>query len=62
MVGFALMIIPIPHFFFWESILEHVNTFFRYMGFILLMICGLPLVYYVLRIISKSDNEYILWK
>jgi putative Mn2+ efflux pump MntP len=56
-VGFAFMIIPIPEYFFWEGILEHIYTLFRYMGFILLVFCGLPLVYYVLRNVLKIDNQ-----
>jgi hypothetical protein len=56
-VGIAYMTIPIPNFFFWSGIIEHVNTFFKYLGFVLLVTCSIPLIYDVLRIIFKSDNE-----
>jgi hypothetical protein len=43
-VGVILMILPLPEFFFWEDVLDVVNAIFDYSGFILFVICGIPLI------------------
>ncbi|MFS1519541.1 hypothetical protein V1503_24240 [Bacillus sp. SCS-151] len=47
--GFVLIILPVPHFFFWEDIIDIVDVVFQYSGFILLMVCVFPLVIEVFR-------------
>ncbi|GAA0339574.1 hypothetical protein GCM10008967_32410 [Bacillus carboniphilus] len=51
--GFILMIIPIYPFFFWRDVTNVVEDVFRYGGFILLTICGIPLIAGVLRNFRK---------
>jgi len=48
-VGFVLMTFPIPTFFFWRDVMEHVELLFRYFGFLLLVVCAIPLMSDVLR-------------
>lgn len=49
-VGFIMLVLPIPQFFFWEDVMEHVTAIFHYIGFILLVVCGIPLIIDVLKI------------
>jgi len=35
-VGTVLLLMPIPDFFFWRGVLDHVETMFRYLGFVFL--------------------------
>jgi hypothetical protein len=46
-VGTVLM--PIPNFFFWSGILDHVETIFRYAGFVLFAACGSTIIVQVVR-------------
>ncbi|MCR2805708.1 hypothetical protein [Paenibacillus soyae] len=48
-VGCVLLLMPIPHFFFWSGIMEHVEAVFRYLGFILFMACGITVIVRVAR-------------
>lgn len=48
-VGFILMIVPVPSFFFWRDVMEHVDAIFRNSGFLMLVVCGIPLVIDVFR-------------
>ncbi|MCA1030920.1 hypothetical protein LCL95_07805 [Bacillus timonensis] len=48
-VGVVLMILPLPKFFFWEDVLDVVEAIFDYSGFILFVICGVPLIIHVLK-------------
>lgn len=48
-VGVSMILLPIPRFFFWAGVMEHVETFFRYFGFVLFVCCGIPLVVAVVR-------------
>jgi hypothetical protein len=53
-VGVILMILPLPEFFFWEDVLDIVKAIFDYSGFILFVICGIPLIVGVInRLFSK---------
>lgn len=54
--GVCLMSLPIPEFFFWRGITEHVTAFFRYSGFILLVVCGVPLIASVLRALKPPKH------
>jgi putative Mn2+ efflux pump MntP len=49
MVGFVLMILPVPHFFFWKDVTDNVEVIFRYSGFALMVVCGIPLIIDVFR-------------
>lgn len=53
-VGFTMMILPIPEFFFWVDVIEHVESFFRWLGFIIFVICGVPIIYDVFRYYTKG--------
>lgn len=53
MVGFVLMILPIPQFFFWKDVTDNVELIFRYSGFVMLVVCGIPLIMDVFRNIYK---------
>jgi hypothetical protein len=55
LIGLGLTIIPIPRFFFWKDIMEHVTAFFRYGGFIFAIACALPLV---LNILKNMRRKY----
>ncbi|WP_316568810.1 hypothetical protein [Neobacillus sp. YIM B06451] len=48
-VGFVLLILPIPHFFFWQDVTDIVEAIFRYSGFVLMVVCGIPLIFDVFR-------------
>ncbi|MGG1397704.1 hypothetical protein ABE288_07715 [Bacillus salipaludis] len=54
MIGFALLIVPIPRFFFWMDIIEIVAIFFRYIGFFIFLVCGIPLIIDVYKILAKK--------
>jgi hypothetical protein len=49
-VGFILLVLPIPHFFFLSGVMEHVVVTFHYIGFILLLVCAIPLIVDVIKI------------
>ncbi len=49
-LGFVMLVLPIPRFFFWADIMEHVTAIFHYIGFILLVVCAIPLIIDVLKI------------
>lgn len=51
--GFILMVVPIPRYFFWDDVMEYVEGLFRNIGFITLVICGIPLIINVLRNYNK---------
>lgn len=48
-VGFVLLILPIPHFFFLKDVMENVEVIFQYSGFVLMVVCGIPLIIDVFR-------------
>jgi putative Mn2+ efflux pump MntP len=48
-VGSVLLLMPIPHFVFWSGILDHVETVFRYIGFVLFAACGITIIVRVVR-------------
>lgn len=48
-VGCALLLMPIPQFVFWSGILEHVETVFRYIGFVFFAACGITILVRVVR-------------
>jgi hypothetical protein len=54
MIGFALLIVPIPRFFFWMDIIEIVAIIFRYIGFFIFLVCGIPLIIDVYKILAKK--------
>ncbi|MBI0580002.1 hypothetical protein IEC97_21825 [Neobacillus cucumis] len=54
MIGFALLIVPIPRFFFWMDIIYEVAMTFRYIGFFIFLVCGIPLMIDVYRILVKK--------
>ncbi len=54
MIGFALLIVPIPGFFFWMDIIEIVAMIFRYIGFLIFLVCGIPLIIDVYKILAKK--------
>jgi hypothetical protein len=54
-IGFALLIVPIPRFFFWMDLIETVAIIFRYIGFIIFLICGVPLMIDVYKILVKKS-------
>lgn len=53
-IGFALMIVPIPRFFFWMDMNEEVSIIFSYIGFFIFFICGVPLIFDVYKILAKK--------
>lgn len=52
-VGFTLMIFPIPSFFFWDDVIEKVELVFRYFGFFIFILCCLILLRDLYKIILK---------
>jgi len=48
-VGAAFMLMPIPKFFFWNDVIELVESFFRYIGFIFFILCGATILVRVVR-------------
>lgn len=53
-IGFSLLIVPIPRFFFGMDIIEVVASTFRYLGFIIFLICGIPLIMDVFKILTTK--------
>ncbi|CEG27213.1 hypothetical protein [Bacillus sp. B-jedd] len=53
-IGFALLIVPIPRFFFWMDMIEAVASTFRYLGFIIFLICGIPLIIDVFKVLAAK--------
>ncbi|MBP1996706.1 hypothetical protein J2Z66_008354 [Paenibacillus eucommiae] len=41
-VGTVLLLMPIPSFFFWSGVIDHVESIFRYLGFIFFQHAVLP--------------------
>jgi hypothetical protein len=54
MVGFTLMIFPIPRFFFWKDTMDIVEPVFRYFGFFIFIICSFAILVDLFKIIIKS--------
>ncbi|GGI11806.1 hypothetical protein [Gottfriedia solisilvae] len=50
-IGVTLMIVPIHPFFFWRDVMDIVDTIFRYLGFVLFLICGGALIKDLYRVI-----------
>ena len=48
-VGFVLKIVPVPSYFFWVDVKEHIDAIFRNSGFLMLVVCGIPLIVGVFR-------------
>jgi len=48
-VGTVLLLMPIPNFFFWSGVLDHVETIFRYLGFVFFATCGITIIVRVAR-------------
>jgi hypothetical protein len=48
-VGTVLLLMPIPSFFFWRGVLDHVETMFRYVGFVFFAACGITIIVRVVR-------------
>jgi hypothetical protein len=48
-VGTVLLLMPIPHFFFWSGVLDQVEIIFRYLGFALFGACGITIIIRVAR-------------
>jgi hypothetical protein len=55
-VGFVLMVLPIPNFFFWKDVIDNISIIFDYAGFIIFGICGIPLIIDVVRSLKKVNN------
>jgi putative Mn2+ efflux pump MntP len=53
-VGTVLMVMPVPRFFFWRGVLDHVESLYRYVGFIFFVICGVVILARVIRTIIKK--------
>jgi hypothetical protein len=54
LVGVSLLLISVPHFFFWVDIIEIIDKLVDYLGFILIVICGPPLIWDVVKKIKRS--------
>jgi hypothetical protein len=53
-VGVILMILPLPEFSFLEDVLDVFKAIFDYSGFILFVICGIPLIIDIIKkLVSK---------
>jgi len=52
-LGFILMSIRVPAFFFWVDIIEHVDFLFQFCGFVLLVICSIPLIFDILKTFKR---------
>jgi hypothetical protein len=48
-IGTVLLLMPIPHFFFWSGVIDHVETMFRYLGFVFFAVCGITIIVRVVR-------------
>jgi putative Mn2+ efflux pump MntP len=48
-VGTVLMLMPVPNFFFWKDVIEHVESIFQYVGFVFFAVCGVALLVRVIR-------------
>ncbi|WP_421378003.1 hypothetical protein ACOJQI_11890 [Bacillus salacetis] len=43
-VGFAMLVLPIPNFFFFNGVIEDIGILFDYIGFALFVVCGISLI------------------
>ena len=48
-VGTVLLHMSIPSFFFWRDVTDHVETIFKYVGFVLFAVCGVAIILQVIR-------------
>lgn len=53
-IGFALLISPIPSVFYW---MDDNEVVFRYLGLTLSFICGFPLIIDVIKVLLKDVKE-----
>lgn len=58
-VGFTLMIFPIPSFFFWDDVIEKVEIVFRYFGFFIFILCSLILLMKFYKLIMTFLKQEI---
>jgi hypothetical protein len=58
-VGFTLMIFPIPRFFFWDGVFEKVELVFRYFGFFIFILCCFILLLDFFRIMVNFLKQEI---
>jgi hypothetical protein len=59
MVGFTLMIFPIPRIFFWEDTMDIVEPVFRSFGFFIFIICSFTILLDLVKVIIKSLKQEI---
>lgn len=53
-VGFTLMIFPIPYFFFWDGVMDIVKPTFHYIGFFIFIICAVLLTFDLFKVLFKN--------
>ncbi|RSD28635.1 hypothetical protein [Mesobacillus subterraneus] len=56
-IGATLMVLPIPMFFFWRDVSDVVDAAFDYLGFILFVVCGVPLIKDILKTVLGIDKN-----
>lgn len=55
-VGTVLMLMPVPKFFFWKDVIEHVEAVFSYIGFVFFAVCGMAVMLRVIRTFFEKST------